>query len=437
MAVKNNMVVDVCAHAREHNVYFLCSTRSGKKGVVNNSTLGANEVAQMIIVDAVLSAIQEGIGWSLKATDVTEQLAQLSPNYVSQFMGGLVSLGLLDVTKDGNANVYRPNMEFEIPSEPMYIQLGSLNSYGVANSKIKTGPSVVSSGNVFVVSPRDPFSRMDHPAATGLTNVFDGYWLIAYSFSDFITGKPVFVFASYDKASDSVRLRETWLAINNVDPAKVKDAINIHHANFWRVYTSQELRNLGVVADHNVVKTTILGTESKPVGVVVKDVVAPTSGSKVVDNAGTTTINPIATAPAPVYKDTGVADDYVPRKPADFVKPSIPPSFEKERIVTMPSKPKAEIKVVPPRGQQQVVKPVVKPVPNRETVISPGGPAKEDPVINAKRTHQKSELLTILEEVISSALTPKTKDAVVHAIVMAKAYNINKADSNKSSYPIE
>ena len=427
MATKNNMVCDVIAHAREHNIYFLCSTRGGKKGVVNGSTLGANEVAQIIIVDAVLSAIKEGVGWSLKATDVTEQLAQLSPNYVPQFMGGLVSLGFLDVTKDGNANVYRPNMEFEAPTEPLYIQLGPPVAYGVSQSGIKTGPSVVSNGNVFIVSPRDPFSRTEHPAATGVSNVFDGYWLIGYNFNDFITGKPVFVFASYDKAGESTRLRETWLAINNVDPAKIKDKVNIHHPNFWRVYSPLDLKSLGVIADHNIVKTAILGDEDKGIGVVVKDIAAPTSGTKVVDNEGLITTAPV------VNKNVGIAEDYVPRKPADFVKPSVPPSFERERIVTMPSKPKGEIKITLPKVQKSVVKPMP---PKREApVIGPGKEAKEEqPVVNAKRTHVKSKLLCVVEEVISSPLTPATKDAVLQAIVLAKAFNITNTNKGNVDF---
>ena len=433
MQNKLNMVVDVAAHAREHNIYFLCSTRGGKKGVVNNSTLGANEVAQMIIIDAVLTAIKEGIGWSLKATDVTEQLAQLSPNYVPQFMGGLVSLGLLDVTKDGNANVYRPNMEFEVPTEPLYIQLGPPVAYGVSQSGIKTGPSVVTSGNVFVVSPRDPFSRTEHPAATGVTNIFDGYWLIAYNFNEFVTGKPVFVFASYDKAGESTRLRETWLAINNVDPAKIKDKVNIHHPNFWRVYAKEDLKSLGVLADHNIVKETILGSEDKAVGVVVKDVAAPTSGSKVVDNEGVITT-------APITRNVGIAEDYVPRKPADFVRPSTPPSFERERVVTIKQQPRVvqpKHRVEPKVETKVEITPVKADAPKvkqTKQVVPQVKPAQEEaPVVNAKRAHNKSKLLCVVEEVISSALTPATKDAVLQAIVLAKAYNI----TNKGNVDFE
>ena len=61
-------------------------------------------------------------------------------------------------------------------------------------------------------------------------------------------------------------------------------------------------------------------------------------------------------------------------------------------------------------------------------------PAQEEaPVVNAKRAHNKSKLLCVVEEVISSALTPATKDAVLQAIVLAKAYNI----TNKGNVDFE
>ena len=425
---KDIITVDVIRHINAYNIFPVCTKRGAKKGTVGNSSVSSTEVAQLIVIDSVLTSIENGVSWGAKGLDLARQLAQLAPNYMQQFLGGLVTLGLLNVSREGNSNVFCPNMEFCAPAQPLYIQLGAPVSYGTAQSTIKHGVEAVKN-NFFLLSPRKQFLRSQHSVISPESSSwFDGYWLIAYNFSEFLADKTVSIFAAYDNDARSAKLRETWLAINNVDPLKIKNVstFDINAQNFWEEYTTEKFQELGVIMSSpnpEYIKALLFDPRKQDnVAVVVKEAVVANTGTKVINNDGKLTapsvkevkvpeIKEVQTEPV-VSKDTGVAKDYVPRVPTEFVKP-----VENPFAKSTEKKTKEE----PPKGSaKEPVKNSTKEFKNTSIVDGLNRPP-------SKRNHEKSDLLKYTEELISSAMTPAAKDYLLHAIVEAAAFRaINK-----------
>lgn len=423
---KDIITVDVIRHINAYNIFPVCTKRGAKKGTVGNSSVSSTEVAQLIVIDSVLTSIENGVSWGAKGMDLARQLAQLAPNYMQQFLGGLVTLGLLNVSREGNSNVFCPNMEFCAPAQPLYVQLGAPISYGTAQSTIKHGVEAVKN-NFFLLSPRKQFLRSQHSVISPESNNwFDGYWLIAYNFSEFIADKTVSIFAAYDNDARSVKLRETWLAINNVDPLKIKNVstFDINAQNFWEEYTTEKFQDLGVIMSSpnpEYIKALLFDPRKQDnVAVVVKEAVVANTGTKVINNDGKLTTPVVKEVKVPevkevkpepvVSKDTGVAKDYTPRIPANLVKPAGNPFAKPIKPVEV--KQRVEVKQVVETKQPVEPKQVVEVKSSTKS---------------SKRNHEKSDLLKFVEELISSAMTPAAKDYFLHATVEAAAFRaVNK-----------
>lgn len=418
---KDIITVDVIRHINAYNIFPVCTKRGAKKGTVGNSAVSSTEVAQLIVIDSVLTSIENGVSWGAKGMDLARQLAQLAPNYMQQFLGGLVTLGLLNVSREGNSNVFCPNMEFCAPAQPLYIQLGAPVSYGTAQSTIKHGVEAVKN-NFFLLSPRKQFLRSQHSVISPeSSNWFDGYWLIAYNFSEFLADKTVSIFAAYDNDARSAKLRETWLAINNVDPLKIKNVstFDLDAKDFWEEYTTEKFKELGVVMSSpnpEYIKALLFDPRKQDnVAVVVKEAVVANTGTKVINNDGKLTAPSIREVKVPevkevqpepvISKDTGAAKDSMAHITTDLVKPA-------GNHFPIPAKPvEKKPKEDSPKGSFK------EPVKTNDSLNRP----------TSKRNHEKSELLKYTEELISSAMTPAAKDYLLHAIVEAAAFRaINK-----------
>ena len=416
---KSIVTVDVIRHINAYNIFPVCTKRGAKKGTVGNSSVSSTEVAQLIVIDSVLTSIENGVSWGAKGLDLARQLAQLAPNYMQQFLGGLVTLGLLNVSREGNSNVFCPNMEFCAPAQPLYIQLGAPVSYGTAQSTIKHGVEAVKN-NFFLLSPRKQFLRSQHAVISPESNNwFDGYWLIAYNFSEFLADKTVSIFAAYDNDARSAKLRETWLAINNVDPLKIKNVstFDINAQNFWEEYTPEKFQELGVIMSSpnpEYIKALLFDPRKQDnVAVVVKEAVVANTGTKVINNDGKLTTPVVQEVKVPevkevkpepvVPKDTGVVKDYAPRVPNSLVKPA-------GNHFAIPVKPEDK-----------------QPVEVKQTINVKNLSEAKPSTKSSKRNHEKSDLLKFVEELISSAMTPAAKDYFLHATVDAAAFRaINK-----------
>lgn len=425
-----NVVHDVIAHLHTKQIYPIISQRGGKKGVVDGSSLSATEVAQLVILDTIVSSIDQGIGWSLKASDISRQLAQLSPNYVQQFLGSLVTLSFLDVKKEGNAYVYAPNMELKL-EEPLYILLGSpmaLGSAGASGSAMKTGRGAIM-GNLLLRSPRSPLAPDEEQGIT--TMHLSGYWMIGYNYQDFLTDNQITVFASFSFDKNALKLKETWLAINGSSPEKCQAAgVFLGTETFWNDYTPDRLSAIGAtgaISAKEVQRQAFSINKATPVATPVP---APT---------------PAAEASP---EDDKYEDKYVPHRPAEFTKPVGNP-FEGEAIKTnrfggygksivqtpvvktIDKTKLEEIKIKPPSVNWKNNKTTPQPkaeTPSPATAVtaahdaSKPGPARN----NVKRKHIKSETLVLVEEMLSSGMTAQAKDKLLEAIIKAQAYELTK-----------
>ena len=422
-----NVVHDVIAHLHTKQIFPIISQRGGKKGVVDGSSLSATEVAQLVILDTIVSSIDQGIGWSLKASDISRQLAQLSPNYVQQFLGSLVTLGFLDVKKEGNAYVYAPNMELKL-EEALYILLGSpmaLGSAGASGSAMKTGRGAIM-GNLLLRSPR---STLAPDEELGITTMhLSGYWMIGYNYQDFLTDNQITVFASFAYDKNSLKLKETWLAINGSSPEKCHAAgVFLGTETFWNDYTPDRLSAIGATG-----------------AISAKEVQRQAFSI----NKATPVATP-APAPAPVAEtspEDKYEDKYVPHRPAEFTKPVGNP-FEGEAIKTnrfggygksivqtpvvktIDKTKLEEIKIKPPSVNWKNNKTAPQPKaesPSHSNTTAPVASKPGTAQNNVKRKHIKSETLVLVEEMLSSSMTSQAKDKLLEAIIKAQAYELTK-----------
>ena len=424
-----NVVHDVIAHLHTKQIYPIISQRGGKKGVVDGSSLSATEVAQLVILDTIVSSIDQGIGWSLKASDISRQLSQLSPNYVQQFLGSLVTLGFLDVKTEGNAYVYAPNMELKL-EESLYILLGSpmaLGSAGASGSTMKTGRGAIM-GNLLLRSPRSTLSPDEELGIT--TMHLSGYWMIGYNYQDFLTDNQITIFAAFSFDRNALKLKETWLAINGSSPERCQAAgVFLGTETFWSDYTPDRLNAIGATG-----------------AISAKEVQRQAFSI----NKATPVSTPIpAPAPAPVTETSPETDKYedkyVPHRPAEFTKPVGNP-FEGEAIKTnrfggygksivqtpvvktIDKTQLEEIKIKPPsvnwknKTTPQPKSEAPTPTHNTAPVASKPGTAQN----NAKRKHIKSDTLVLVEEMLSSGMTSQAKDKLLEAIIKAQAYELTK-----------
>jgi hypothetical protein len=321
-------------------------------------------------------------------------------------------------------------MELKL-EESLYILLGSpmaLGSAGASGSAMKTGLGAIT-GNLLLRSPRSTLSPDEELGIT--TMHLSGYWMIGYNYQDFLTDNQITVFASFAYDKNSLKLKETWLAINGSSPEKCQAAgVFLGTETFWNDYTPDRLSAIGAtgaISAKEVQRQAFSINKATP---------APVA-------TPTPTPTPVVEAAPDADK---YEDKYVPHRPAEFTKPVGNP-FEGEAIKTnrfggygksivqtpvvktIDKTKLEEIKIKPPSVNWKNNKTTPQAKAESPTHPNTTAPVASKPGTaqnNVKRKHIKSETLVLVEEMLSSGMTSQAKDKLLEAIIKAQAYELAK-----------